>query len=173
MVSLLNDNINIYNGDCLEILKNIPDNSIDMILTDCPYKFVSGGCTTGLHGILAGENANAKKGTLFDHNTISFSQWLPEIYRVVKPKTHTYIMVNGRNLAQLQKDAEKAGFKFVNLLVWKKNNATANRYYMNRAEFILMLRKGGARTINNPGTTNVLEIPNIIGNKSHPAQKPV
>ena len=32
--------INIYNGDCLEIMNNIADNSIDMILCDLPY-----GCT--------------------------------------------------------------------------------------------------------------------------------
>lgn len=29
--------VELINGDCLEILKNIPDNSIDMILTDPPY----------------------------------------------------------------------------------------------------------------------------------------
>lgn len=31
------NNINLYNGDCLEIMKNIPDKSIDMILCDPPY----------------------------------------------------------------------------------------------------------------------------------------
>lgn len=36
-----------------------------------------------------------------------------------------------------------------------------------------MLRKGKARNINNMGTKNVLEIPNIIGNKTHPTEKPV
>ncbi len=30
-------NIQLYNGDCLEIMKSIPDNSVDMILTDPPY----------------------------------------------------------------------------------------------------------------------------------------
>ena len=27
----------IYNGDCLEIMKAIPDNSIDLIFCDLPY----------------------------------------------------------------------------------------------------------------------------------------
>ncbi len=27
----------LINGDCLEVMKNIPDNSIDMVLTDPPY----------------------------------------------------------------------------------------------------------------------------------------
>ena len=48
-----------------------------------------------------------------------------------------------------------------------------NRYYMNRAEFILMLRKGRARTINEPGTANILDFPNPTGHKLHPTQKPV
>lgn len=27
----------LYNGDCLEVMKQIPDHSIDMILCDLPY----------------------------------------------------------------------------------------------------------------------------------------
>ena len=30
-------NIELYNGDCLELMKNIPDKSVDMILCDLPY----------------------------------------------------------------------------------------------------------------------------------------
>ena len=29
--------IELYNGDCLEVMKNIPDKSVDMILCDLPY----------------------------------------------------------------------------------------------------------------------------------------
>ena len=29
--------IKLFNGDCLELMKNIPDGSIDMILCDLPY----------------------------------------------------------------------------------------------------------------------------------------
>ena len=31
------DNINLYQGDCLELMKDIPDGCIDMILCDLPY----------------------------------------------------------------------------------------------------------------------------------------
>lgn len=44
---------------------------------------------------------------------------------------------------------------------------------MNSYEMILMLRKGKAKYINNMGTKNILKIPNIIGNKKHPTEKPV
>lgn len=35
-----------------------------------------------------------------------------------------------------------------------------------------MLRKGGAKNIHNKGTSNILKVPNIIGNKKHPSEKP-
>ena len=34
---ILNDSIQLYHGDCLEIMKDIPDKSVDMILCDLPY----------------------------------------------------------------------------------------------------------------------------------------
>lgn len=189
----------ITNDDCLNILKRLPDKCIDLVCTDCPYKIVSGGCSTGVYGnskqekILDGlirgcgrcakkwetvgqlnENyENIKSGKMFDNNEIKFEDWLPEIYRVLKDNTHCYIMVNGRNLAELQKQAERVGFVYQNLLVWEKGNATPNKFYLNACEFILMLRKGGERWINNMGFKTIIKVPNIIGSKNHPTEKPV
>lgn len=168
--------IDLKFGDCLELMKDIPDKSIDLVVTDCPYKIVQGGCTTGAYGNKKGQLdnfENLKSGKLFDNNDIEFKDWLPDLYRILKDNTHCYIMINARNIKELQLEAEKVGFKFQNILVWKKNNATPNRYYLNNCEFILMLRKGKAKNINNMGTKNVLEIPNIIGKKKHPTEKPV
>ena len=189
----------IINADCLDILKQLPDKCVDLVCTDCPYKIIGGGCATGIYGELrqdapsgvlfrgcgkcakkwetAGqldENyANVKSGKMFANNDIKFEDWLPEVYRVLKPDCHCYIMINGRNLAELQKQAEKIGFKFQNLLVWEKGNATPNKFYLNACEFILMLRKGGERWINDMGTKNILKVPNKIGNKYYPTEKPV
>ena len=33
----LNKNINLFQGDCLEVMKGIPDGSVDLVLTDPPY----------------------------------------------------------------------------------------------------------------------------------------
>ena len=181
--------IELYNGDCLEIMKAIPDNSIDLVATDCPYKIVSGGCRKipkdgerETSGILTSRHKDNKRtdwvddvrtGKMFANNDIEFKDWLPDVYRVLKDKAHCYIMVNSRNLAELQKQAELAGFKFQNLLVWDKGNVTPNRYYMQGFECILMLRKGGAKNINNLGSSNILKVPNIIGNKTHPTEKPI
>lgn len=188
----------IYNEDCLIGLKSLSDESIDLVVTDCPYKIIAGGITienkenetTGIlrrRAVSDGTKCSNKwlkkgdddtpcavrSGKMFANNDISFKDWLPEIYRVLKQGSHCYIMINGRNLKELQTEAEKVGFKYVNLLAWKKNNLTPNKYYMNQMEFILLLRKGRARNINDMGTSNCLEVPNIIGKKQHPTQKPV
>lgn len=172
----------IYNEDCIQGMKRIPDNSIDLVVTDCPYHIVAGGCSNiprkdEPSGIFNRRSTftqkNAKSGKLFDNNDVEFKDWLPEIYRIVKPNSYVYIMINARNLKELQTECEKVGFKFQQLIVWNKGNATPNRYYLNSCEFILMLRKGNARNINNMGTKNILSIPNIRGNKTHPTEKPI
>ncbi len=183
----------LKNIDCLIGMKAIPDDSIDLVLTDCPYTIVGGGCTKeqiddfrecsgvlakrskhiNLGGVLDDSVKYVRQGKMFKHNEIQFSEWLPDVYRVLKQNTHCYIMVNARNLKDLQTEAEKVGFVFQNLLVWKKGNATPNKYYMQQLEFILMLRKGAAKNINDMGTTNCLSTPNIIGKKVHPTEKPI
>lgn len=166
--------VNLFNDDCLKVMQSIPNGSVDCVVTDCPYHIVSGGCTN-----ISSKDGNtfnrktSKSGKLFDNNDIKFEQWLPDVYRVLKNDTHCYIMINGRNLKDLQEQAEKVGFVFQQLLVWNKGNATPNRYYLNACKFILMLRKGKAKNINNMGTKNILSIPNIKGGKSHPTEKPV
>ena len=189
----------LYNEDCLKILATMPDESIDLVVTDCPYHICQGGCTNDAvkigrskkreeaggcfvgdtkHVNLGGvfdefnEHTYTKQGKLFKHNDIEFSDWLPELYRVLKQGTHCYIMINARNLKDLQQAAEDVGFKFQNLLVWDKGNSLPNKYYMNSHELILMLRKGKAKNINDMGTSNILRIPNIIRNKKHPTEKP-
>lgn len=162
-------------------LRQLSDNSIDCLVTDPPYKIVSGGCTKPLGGVLRSVTSgilnrninNVKTGSLFDYNSLSFAEWLPEVYRVLKPKSHAYIFISGRRLNELTNEALKTGFIWQNLLVWKKQNVTPNKWYMNRCEFILMLRKGGAKNINDMGSTTCLEFLNPTGNKTHPTEKPV
>lgn len=174
----------------MKVLKDMPDDSVDLVVTDCPYHIISGGCTNdvvkiGRYREMGGmmqhrykdteEDAAiefTRQGKLFEHNEIEFNEWLPELYRVLRPGTHCYIMINARNLKDLQQAAEDAGFMFQNLLVWDKGNSTPNKWYMGSYELILMLRKGQARNINFMGTSNILRVPNIIKTKKHPTEKP-
>lgn len=174
-------------GDTRELIKELADESIDLVVTDCPYHTISDGDAKGIWrdkmcgGMLAKHGSskcerdydNVKKSKLFDHNDIEFSEWMSEVWRVLKMDSHCYIMVNGRNLKDLWLEAERCGFMYQQLLVWDKGNATPNRYYMNGCEFILMLRKGMATSVNDMGISNLLSVPNVVANKQHPTGKPV
>ena len=160
----------IYNMDCLEGMKYIDDKSIDLVVTDPPYKLVQGGCTN--KAVTLKGATNLKSGNVFSDNSIKFSDWIPEVYRVLKENSHCYIMCNDRNLKELLIESENAGFKLLNILVWKKKRHSPNRYYLKNAEFIVFLRKGKAKNINNMGTFQCLEIDNVE-NKLHPSEKPV
>lgn len=167
--------ITLFNEDALQRMSKMADESVDLVLTDPPYKICSGGKGKSKQpkGMLNNDNQNVRNGSLFKHNEIKFNQWLHEVYRVLKSGSHAYFMTNAKNLNDLMNEALKAGFSFHNLLTWKKNNATPNRWYMQNSEFILFFRKGKAKPINDCGSKTVLEIDNILGNKVHPTEKPV
>lgn len=160
----------LFQGDCLEIMKDIPNNSIDLIVTDPPYKIITGGDSGNRpKGILAG---NRK---LFEHQTdIKISDWISELYRVLKDGTHCYIFSNSLNLSEMLNESKRCGFKLHNLLIWQKNNVTPSQFYMKNCEYVLFLRKGKAKWINNIGNSKTVhQFDNIIGNKNHPTEKPV
>lgn len=165
----------LLHGDCLEVMKEIPDRSVDLIVTDPPYKTTARGGT-----ILAGMCAEKifRDGKVFKHNDINFKQYLPELFRILKKDSNCYIMINNVNLIELLNEVKDAGFHFIKCIIWDKIKKIPCQTYMNQFEYILFLRKGGHRKINNCGTTDILNIPsnktkNKEGKLIHPTEKPV
>lgn len=171
MIEIKNENYHLINGDCMEFMKTIKDNSIDLIITDVPYKVISGGRpkTKGQPSGILSKN----DGKIFDYNDIKPCQYMSELYRILKEDTHCYIFTNFINLKEMMEEAEKAGFKLHTLLVWKKNNKTPSRWYMKNQEYILFMRKGKAKAVKYGGIGHILEFNNIIGKKTHPCEKPI
>ena len=157
----------LYCGDCLDVMKEIPEGSVNMILTDPPYRVISGGERTKLPGWRFKND-----GKLFKHNDLKEALWFPEIYRVLKEGSHCYIMTNTLNLERFLKLSRKSGFLLHNLLVWEKNNCLPNRWYMKNCEYTLFLRKGKAKKIHNNGSKTVHKFNNPT-DKLHPCEKPV
>jgi len=161
---------NIYNSDFLQ--NTLQSDSIDLIVTDPPYKTITGGDSDGANserpkGMLSG---NRK---LFTHQKLKISDWMPELYRVLKDGSHCYIFTNTLNLKEMLIESEKSKFKLHNLLVWQKNNCTPSQFYMKNCEYVLFLRKGKAKWINNIGDSKTVhQFNNIIGRKQHPCEKP-
>ena len=162
----------LFLGNAIELFQQIENNSIDCIITDPPYETISGGAQENEYvnrptGILAKND-----GKIFAHNDISINKWITECYRVLKESTHIYIMTNLLNLEEYMSEIRKAGFEIHNLLIWEKNNATPNRWYMKNCEYIIFARKGAAKPINDCGTKTVLQVKNVK-NRLHPTEKPL
>lgn len=163
----------LIHGDCLEVMGTLENGSIDCIVTDPPYSVWAGGTSKlGLHHRWLGSILKHNDGKIFEHNEITVRSYISELYRVLKAGGHCYLMVNNKNLREFLNAADEAKFKLHNLLVWKKNNIAANRWYMKNLEYILFFYKSPSRTINNPSTHQVLEF-DIVRKREHPTQKPI
>lgn len=166
----------IYNEDCLEGMKLIPDNSVDLIVTDPPYRTTSRGSAGNSGGMLQ-KDIN-KKGKVFTHNNIDIETYAPECYRLLKDGGHFYIMTNHVNLIKMLNVCTDVGFHFIKSLIWDKGNKIMGTFYMSQFEYILFFRKGKGVKINNCGTSDILNVPNIKtkdenGENLHDTEKPV
>jgi len=88
----------IFNGDNMEILKSLPDNSIDSIVTDPPY---------GLSFL----------GKKWDHDVPSVEFW-KEVYRVLKPGGHVLSFGGTRTYHRMVVHIEDAGFDIRDQIMW-------------------------------------------------------
>jgi len=167
----------VYLGDAVEILAALPDASVDMVCTDPPYRVISGGnsspASTANYGWKSSVLA-ANDGKIFASNALRFSDYMHHLFRVLKPGSHCYIMVNNLNLRELLNVADAAGFGFHNLLRWDKNTVNANRWYMKDCEYTAFFYKKPAKSINSPGSKQGFACKTLRGaEKVHPTQKPL
>lgn len=91
--------IKLYNGDCLEVMKQIPDNSVDLVLTDPPY------------GITASE---------WD-KIIPFDKLWNQLNRITKP-FGTVLLFCSNNFLFKVHDSNIKDFKY--LLYWEKSKSS-------------------------------------------------
>ena len=170
-------NYKLYNVDCIELMKKMESESIDLIVTDPPYKTTKRGGTGNSGGMCKKNEFSDGKGG-FKHNDVPIKVFVPELYRVLKEGSHCYIMTNHVNLQEMLNTCTESGFHFIKCLIWDKGNKIMGQCYMSQFEYILFLRKGKHKKINNCGTSDILSIPNKKtkdenGKNLHDTEKPV
>lgn len=162
----------LHNLDARFGLDLLPDGSVDMIFTDPPYSTISGG--SGVWGDRSPTGILAKNdGKIFKHNDIKPDEYAAALFRVLKSPGHAYVMTNELNRRLIEDALISAGFQIHQLLIWQKNNATPNRWYIKNLEYTIFARKGPAKTINSPASKVVHAFDNVSGKKLHPTEKPV
>lgn len=155
--------IDLRQGDCLELLKDVPDGSVDMVLADPPYGMsFQSNYRAENHRVIAGD---------------SDLSWLDcfaaECYRMAKDNTAHYVFCSFHHIDKFKTAFEKH-FKVKNILTWVKNNTSMGDLkgdFAPKTEFVLFLHKGRS-LIRGKRDCNVLEFART-GNKLHPTQKPV
>jgi site-specific DNA-methyltransferase (adenine-specific) len=153
----------IIQGDCLEIMKQMPDKCVDLVLTDPPYGMAyQSSWRTDKHEKIA-----------LDDNIDWFGGFAKELFRLMKEDTHAYIFCNEYAISHFRDELEKAGFVNKRTLVWVKNNHTSGDLegdYANKTEFLLYAQKG-RRLLNGGRDTNVLNFARV-NTDNHPTEKP-
>lgn len=149
-----------FNEDALDVLDSMIENKVyvDMIFTDPPYKITARGNGGNSGGMFQKKEVNS--GKVFENNDLDIEDWLPKFYDVLKDGSHCYIMTNNKNIGHYLNVIEHSNFHYIKCLIWVKDNKIMGQTYMSQFEYIIMLRKGRHKRINNCGTSDVLTIPN-------------
>lgn len=117
----------ILQGDCVEQLKKLPDNSIDMVFADPPYNMQLGG---DLH-----RPDHSKVNAVTDHwdqfetmkayDELS-KAWLAECRRVLKDDGTLWVIGSYHNIFRVGATLMDTGFWILNDVIWRKNNPMPN-----------------------------------------------
>jgi site-specific DNA-methyltransferase (adenine-specific) len=137
-------NFVLYNEDCLKILEQLPENSVDMIFADPPYNLSNGGFTCH-----AGKRVNVNKGNWdksngFEKDFNFHSNWIKACRRVLKPNGTIWISGTYHSIYQTGCILQQTGYHILNDIAWYKPNASPNlscRYFTASHETLLWARK--------------------------------
>ena len=153
----------LWHGDCLELMKNIPDGSVDLVLTDPPYGM--------------GFKSNHRKEKYNEIRNDKSLEWLEryisECCRVLKNNSAIYCFCSWHNVDVFKQAIEKK-FKIKNILIWEKNNTSMGDLkgsYAPKYEMIIFAHKG-RKLLNGFRYADIIKA-NRTGNKNHPTEKPV
>ena len=135
---------NIYCGDCYELIKEIPDKSIDLIYTDIPYLHTVGG--GGGHSEISKRIQKINNQELKDINKGIDYSILDEFVRVLK-RIYIYVYCSKEQMLPLMEYFIKKYNCFFEVLVWCKTNAipACNGTYLPDLEYCLMFREKGTK----------------------------
>lgn len=113
--------INLKMGDSIEMLKNFPEGSIDMIFADPPYNLSGKGHITCKNGKKA--ICNKGKWDVIENIGEFNERWLRECKRVLSDKGTIWISGTLHNHPSIGVLLKKLGFWIINDIVWFKPNA--------------------------------------------------
>ncbi len=142
--------------DAVEFLRQLPAESVDLLITDPAYesleKHRKRGTTTRLRVSKASSNAWFE---IFPN--ARFPELFSACWAALKPDTHFYMYCDDETAYVAKPLAEAAGFKYWKRVVWDKMRIGMGYHYRARCEYILFFEKG-SRRLNDLGMPDVFDL---------------
>ena len=169
-------NFHITKGDCYKLLKQIPDQSIDLILTDPPYNLNS--YSTGNLKMKWRKDFNNDIAS-WDKEPLNISFLFEEYKRIISPAGNIFIFTTYNLIGDFHKLFDP-NFDTFQIMVWHKTNPTPKlrkTSFLNSCELICCIwNKGHTWNFSKQNRMhNFFESPICMGKErlNHPTQKPV
>lgn len=173
------DKYKLEQGDSKELIKHVPDKSIDLILTDPPYNlspYSTGNIKLTWHKEINNDLAK------WDKENFIPADWIDEFIRILKPTGNIFAFTS-YNLIGKWHEAFDPKFDTFQFMVWHKRNPVPKIYkagFLNSCELIICVWNKGHtwNFISQKEMHNFIETPICMGMERikephHPTQKPV
>jgi site-specific DNA-methyltransferase (adenine-specific) len=137
-------NFRLYLGNCLELLKAMPVDCVDMVFADPPYYLSNGGFTVQSGRAVSVNKGEWDKSQGYEKDLESYSEWIKEVKRVLKPHGTIWISGTYHSIYLCGYALIREGYKILNDIAWSKPNAAPNlsgRYFAASHETLLWARK--------------------------------
>ncbi len=136
----------LHTGDCLEVLRTLPDRSVDMVFADPPYNLQLGG------DLLRPDNSKVdavddewdRFASFETYDTFS-NAWLSECRRILKDDGTLWVIGSYHNIFRLGTAIQDLGFWVLNDIIWRKTNPMPNfkgTRFTNAHETLIWAAKG-------------------------------
>lgn len=130
------NNIKLYNGDCLYVMKTLSDKSIDMILTDVPYG-------VGFKNDFYNDD--------YDFVIAQAPSWFAEWYRILKDDCYLFLFVGVKTIHNWIQAGINADFTYKNIVATRSFNngsPTPKNNFGFQFQPILVFSKGKGKPFN-------------------------
>lgn len=179
------DKLRLLLGDSSVLLKDIPDDSIDLILTDPPY---------GINYRSNRQRVDRRKSVAENQSVVVrqhyFSSiendsptadigWIKEAYRVLRNNCAIYVFTHWSRWSEVERAISDNGFTVKNMIVLNKSNhgmGDLSGSYAPKHELLLFAAKGRhVMRFPNGRLTDIWNVPVIFSGakRLHPNEKPV
>ena len=132
--------VRLLKGDCIEVLNQSRENSVDMIFADPPYFLSNGGITCHAGKMVSVNKGKWDKSRGVKENHQFTLDWLKACQRVLKPNGTIWVSGTTHIIYSVGYAMQELGYKILNDIIWYKRNAPPNlscRYFTHSTEIVL------------------------------------